>query len=85
MSSKVISSRISLTQYQEILLVCDRLGLNVADWIQLQIARSQNLDTVKTQIIGKVKSIKVTAKINPDSTRLLDKIQDLLDYTENTL
>ena len=85
MSSKVISSRISLTQYQEILLECDRLELNVADWVQLQIARSNKWDTAKAEILGKLKSIKITASVTSSSTRLNDKIQNLLLYIENVL
>ena len=85
MSTKVISSRITLTQYQEILLECDRLELSVADWIQLQIARSKKWELAKNEISAKLRVIKVTAKIFAKSDRVEEKIQNLMTYIHTML
>ena len=85
MSTKIISSRVSLTQYQEILLECDRLGLTMANWIELQIARSTKLYVAKAEILRKLRVIKIKSMLITDSEQIEEKIQGLINFIEHTI
>jgi hypothetical protein len=85
MSTKVFSSRISLDQYQEILLECDRKGISLSDWLQLQIARSNKLEKDKAEIIRKLNSIKHSTRNYNMPDRVELKIANLMYDIENRL
>ena len=62
-----------------------RLMVLPADWVQLQIARSNKWNTAKAEILGMLRSIKTTARVYTRSERLDEKILSLLLYIENIL
>lgn len=85
MATKVISSRIEPTQYQQILLDCDRKNMNVTDWIQLQIAHSINRDVLKSKLIRELNSVRRRLIFSDNNSIARDKLQDIIDDIENSL
>lgn len=85
MSKKVISARIEATQYQQILLICDKKGISVTDWIQLQIAYSTEREALKKILTKKLNSLRRRLRFEENPEMVQNLIKDLIAEVEYTL
>ena len=85
MGTEIISSRVKPTQYQQILLECDKKGLNISDWLQLQIARSAESERIKSTLIHRLSMLKIQVNSRSESAAIKLKVEALIDYIKNAL
>lgn len=56
-STKVVSLRLSMGTYENILLECEAKGITITEWFERQIAIAKNSKTLKAQLLEKLNQV----------------------------
>jgi hypothetical protein len=82
-STKIISLRVPMDTYEDILIECDTNGSNVSDWIFTKITRAKKSKLVKSQLLEKLEQLYETAEKYP--TLLNGRINRLIRFVKEEL
>ena len=80
-----VESFLKAQQYQQILLICDKKGISVTDWIQLQIAYSTEREALKKILTKKLNSLRRRLRFEENPEMVQNLIKDLIAEVEYTL
>lgn len=82
-STKTISLRIDRAFYNEIIRECDIKGINITEWIERKIAHSDNLKSVKKELLLKLSLLKIFSENKIDNLNY--RIKQLSNYVDENL
>lgn len=55
--TKTISIRIDINLYEEIILECEKKGINITEWLDRKIAVANNAKVVKEELLDRLEQI----------------------------
>lgn len=64
-STKIISLRVPMDIYEDILIECDTNGSNVSDWIFTKITKAKKSKLLKSQLLEKLEQLNVLTEKYP--------------------
>jgi len=56
-STKVVSLRLAMGTYENILLECEAKGITITEWFERQIAVAKKVKAVKSQLVEKLEQV----------------------------
>ena len=82
-STKIISLRVPMDTYEDILIECDAYGTNVSDWIFTKITRAKKSKLVKSQLLEKLEQLNETVENYPSLLQV--RINRLIRFVKEEL
>jgi len=56
-STKVVSLRLAMGTYENILIECEAKGITITEWFERQIATAKKAKAVKSQLVDKLEQV----------------------------
>lgn len=82
-STKVVSLRLAMGNYESIILECEAKGITVTEWFDRQIAAAKKAKTVKSQLLEKMEQFYECSSELPSSAQR--KLRSVIRFVESEL
>ena len=78
MSTRVVSFRMTETEYDKMMVECYQRRIGCAEWVQQKIAFANYLRSRDQELIEQLKYVRRKLKYSEDKNQALDKLNDLI-------
>lgn len=82
-STKVVSLRLAMGTYENILLECEAKGITLTEWFERQIAMAKRAKTVKAQLVDKLEQVYEFGLNSPALAQI--KLRRVISFVESEL
>jgi|GEM_PF-853372 len=79
MSTRVVSFRMTETEYNNMMAECHQMGIGSSEWVLQKIAHSSKKDQLLENITFKLKSLRRVLAVSDCSKEAYNKVIDILN------